>query len=377
MFRWTIFVVVLSVVCVNQSYALDFNNTMVHYFTTRSNNLELELSRLRSRVSLVKEKKDRDILSFRFDYVEPDSDNDDIKMLFGLFGFQSGPIKKDDFRFGFFGGATFFDLGRMIEKSEDETEYKSMVTIFNLAAGGVVDFREWVAFKAGISANVMTLADDIVYTDENGDVSEPGETFWDLDKLVLSLSSPLLGLYGKGQVDFVSKSVTDVEVGVMYDLSKWYLGIIRGAVSRRSPYTIEGLITRGDQTLGPNGDGWKLGGDWAGVLELERMGPLWKLDASAGLAVGNMKGNLRYAFTELGVQVHKDWRLVGRVGKAYSRLDDDSFFGWFLGGDYLMAGKGRFNGYFRVGVGRRDYEFVDRIGDLGSFAVSASLGAVF
>lgn len=358
---------------------LDFNDTLIHYYLTSAQNLELELQRAGHLTSSiladappveqpegepnsghveqnpvageeVDEKAPQKIedgsFIFRLDFLLPEKDQT-TTFGYGVLGAVSPRYQIENLNFRGFGGMTFFTL---MQKSGNS--WKSGVMFFNFLLGGDVGFKNWVTFRSALSMNGVT-------TDDADD------TIWDFDQISASIESPILGLFGKARFDIARGQPRDIESGVHFDFGDF--GLVTGAYTHRFDYQITGTILRND-----DGTVLYVPADYGGVLRWDYISP-WDGQLWFGFhgCVASVPGSIRFLLGEVGMGLLDDRiHLFARGGTAYSRLVGTQEFGGSAGLLYKFVELGAF---MRISVGRNEPSLVDRLGDVGKFVLSLDM----
>lgn len=231
----------------------------------------------------------------------------------------------------------------------------------NMLGGFDAELGDIARLGADVSFNLVTAV--------GGQTAESG----DFDQLATYLDIPSLGAFGSFRYDLGSKVPRDVEAGYALNLESHDLGVVRISYNQRFEYVITGTFFRGrfaDEGL-PN---QTLAADSSGVVRWDRIGPFdagVPLLFSAGLALGDVPGALRFAFVEGTMQLGGVLGLYGRGGAAYGRVQEETVAGYSAGVEALL-----FDGSVvtRVGLGQRDWEVVDRVGSSDRRALMIFVG---
>ena len=354
-----IFCFSLSGMVSNIAEGADFNDTLVHYYLTSGQNLEIELSHTHFVLkSIYQDSASKDSIiepgsaMARFDYLLPRK-NQRANLMFGVVGLTSALYSYDDLMVQGFGGFTY--LGVSSGSGDDVT---TLAGFYNVMLGGELAYQDFVNVRGSASVTGM--------------VRGQSETLWDFDQANITISSPLTGLFGKGRVDIARGKPRDIVTGMNLDFSESGWGLLRLAYTHRFAYEITGAVIKNDGDMIQD-----LPADIGGLVAWDYVSP-WDGSSYFGLqaSLASVPSIVRYAIGEVGFGEFRGRTkssFFARGGIAYDRLGDKIVAG--------VAGGGRITdkelgALFEITVGRNEPSFVDRLGEAGQLAVAFNLSFI-
>jgi hypothetical protein len=357
-----------------EARAADMNDTYSHFLLTSSQNLTLELERFRGLSAALEGDPDPFVILGRIDLLGVGGD-DPLSYMTSLFAFETWwfgsktfPVKVHLGWSGLYVSKVKKDKEKFWTKRDDNSY--DLLQAFNFPVGGTVGYKQWLHLDAEVSMTVYARKDKAGVDGGKPTIvsHEKEENGVDFDQATVALRSPLLGPYGLIRVDLGRGTPRDFEIGFHKKL-KWKRGgVLRLALARRFDYKVTGFFQRNEFD---EEDRYTIPGEYAGIAEWKYLKLKDRIFVSAGLAMGNSEVPMRYGFGELLLQTHEQGWMFARLGGAWNRVGEpsDLVMGAALGFEARMME----HFIFRVGLSYKDYDFVDRYGDLGQGGVSAFL----
>ena len=351
--------------------AADMNDTYSHFLLTSSQNLTLELERLKGLSTALEGKPDPFTILGRIDLLGVGGD-DPLSYMTSLFAFETWWFGSKTFPAKVHLGWTGLYVSKVQSDQEkaiterDENSY-DLLHAFNFPFGGTVGYKDWLHLDAEVSMTVYGRKDKAGVEGGRPTIvaSEGQENGVDFDQATVALRSPRLGPYGLIRFDIGRGSPRDFEIGYHKKL-KWKRGgVLRLALARRFDYEVTGFFQRDEFD---EEDRYTIPGEYAGIAEWKYLRISDRILVSAGLAMGNSEVPMRYGFGEFLLQTNETVWAFLRLGGAYNRVGEpsDLVVGTALGLEARMME----HFIFRTGLTYKDYDFVDRYGDLGQGGVS-------
>jgi len=339
----------------------DPRETYVHFILTQAQQVRRDLDLARSGLQRalraeVEKRNAEDLMLFetRWELVPALTNEAEQAHLMGTVAIETPLYRSGGFEHQWYGGTSFYDISGVVG-----TRRQSLATFGNFLAGGEVRYDPWISMHSNISFNIFALPQ-----------TRPGDgSHWMLDQVTALVRSPFLKLFGISEYDLARGEPRDAQFGFhwVFDDRAW--GEITASIDHRFDYQVKGLIFQGDGLADQT-----LKGDTTGIFRWENTYPSGDFGLSMGVALGDIKSILRYAFLEarLGGSVYRDvGYLFVRAGAAHNRWNEEILPGWGVG---IAMNVGSQNTLFRINFGRNDPEVVDRIGDTGGFMGSLMFG---